>query len=174
MRTLDATVNEPRSRQREEELLLRLEVENFNSRYADVLDQGNLKEWPDFFAPSPFYKITSRENFSAGFPIGIMYCDSKEMLIDRATAILSSMEFSPRVIMHFISNHLVSNVVPSSAFSSRSNFLLVENMADQKPSFLMAGQDYNKFIWSESKLLLKERICVYDSILIQTSIIYPV
>jgi len=54
MKTLGATVNEHRTRQREEEILLRLEVDDFNSRYADVLDQGNLKEWPDFFAPSPF------------------------------------------------------------------------------------------------------------------------
>jgi anthranilate 1,2-dioxygenase small subunit len=84
------------------------------------------------------------------------------------------MEFSPRIITHFISNHFISDIIPGSAFSSRSNFLLVENMADQKPSLLMAGQYYDKFVWSESKLLLKERICVYDSILIQTSIIYPV
>jgi anthranilate 1,2-dioxygenase small subunit len=169
-----APLADHRDRQRQEELLLRLEVDDFNSRYADILDQGNLKEWPELFASSPFYKIASRENFSGGFPIGIMYCDSKEMLVDRVTSILSLMEFSPRIITHFISNHFISDVVRGSGFSCRSNFLLVENVADQKPSLLMVGQYYDKFVWSEEQLLLKERICVYDSILIQTSIIYPV
>jgi len=156
-----------------DELLLRLEVDDFNARYANVLDQGNLLDWPKFFSKEPFYKIASRENFSGNFPIGIMYCDSKAMLEDRVTSIVTSMEFSPRIVTHFISGHQLSDVAPAS-LAVRSNFLLVENMIDQKPSILMVGQYYDRFVREDGVLLLKERICVYDSILIQTSIIFPV
>jgi anthranilate 1,2-dioxygenase small subunit len=156
-----------------DELMLRFEVDDFNTRYANVLDQGDLLDWPKFFANEPFYKITSRENFSGTFPIGIMYCDSKMMLEDRVTSILTSMEFSPRILTHFISGLQLIDVTPA-AFSARSNFLLIENMIDQRPSILMVGQYYDKFIREGDALVLKERICVYDSILIKTSIIFPV
>ena len=60
----------------------RQEVEEFNLEYCRVLDEGRIEEWPNFFAEDPLYRITGRENFDGGFPLGVIYCDSMGMLKD--------------------------------------------------------------------------------------------
>src|SRR5688572_21331080 len=85
-------------------LLLRVEIDAFNAAYARVLDTGDLRQWPGFFADPPLYRVTSRENYAEGLPLGVMYCDSHGMLQDRVEAILSTAVFAPRSTLHFITN----------------------------------------------------------------------
>lgn len=158
----------------QQRLLLRLEIDEFNARYAAVLDRGNLSRWPEFFAADPLYRITSRENFDANLPISLIYCDSKGMLVDRADAIQNTMVFEPRVILHFITNVEVNEISGSGIVAAQSNFLLVENLVDRNPRLLMAGRYVDKFVREDGELLLKERHCVYDTVTVQTSVIYPV
>ena len=68
-------------------LALRLEIEEFNARYCHALDDGNLQNWPDFFTEDGFYSITARENFDANLPVGLVYCEGRGMMKDRAFAI---------------------------------------------------------------------------------------
>lgn len=75
----------------------RQEVEEFNLEYCRILDEGRIEEWPNFFAEDPLYRITGRENFDGGFPLGVMYCDSIGMMKDRAYAIAKTLVFSPRI-----------------------------------------------------------------------------
>jgi anthranilate 1,2-dioxygenase small subunit len=159
---------------REERLLLRLEVDEFNARYAAILDRGDLNEWPAQFTEQAVYKITSQENFDAGLPMGLMYCDSRGMFQDRVYAILNTTVFSPRNIVHFVTNVEIQGVQPSGSFAAQSNFLLVENIIDRNPRLLMAGRYIDKFARVDGRLLLEERLCVYDTLTIQISVIYPV
>jgi 3-phenylpropionate/cinnamic acid dioxygenase small subunit len=158
----------------QERLLLRLEIDEFNSRYAAALDRGDLREWPRFFAEDPLYRITARENFDAGMPIGLMYCDSAGMMEDRVSAVLGTTVFAPRAIVHLITNVGIDGISDDGAVAAQANFLLVENLLDRDPRLLMSGRYVDRFIRREGRLLLKERHCVYDSAIIQTSTVYPV
>jgi anthranilate 1,2-dioxygenase small subunit len=159
---------------RGEKTALRLEIEDFNTRYAAALDNGQLLEWPKFFSDEPFYRVTSRENFDAGMPIGLIYCDSMGMIVDRATSILTTMVYAPRTIIHFITNTTVG-AVDDAIIQAGANFLLVENLIDRNPSLLMAGRYDDIFVRdSEGELLLRKRQCIYDTVMIQTSLIFPV
>jgi 3-phenylpropionate/cinnamic acid dioxygenase small subunit len=154
-------------------LLLRVEIDEFNARYASVLDRGDLMEWPSFFSDNPLYRITSRENFCAGHPIGLIYCDSKAMLEDRATSILKTMVYAPRLITHYITNTVVTTC-ERDVISAEANFLLIENQIDRSPSVLMAGSYFDQFVRHDGRLVLRDRQCVYDTVMVQTSLIFPV
>jgi anthranilate 1,2-dioxygenase small subunit len=160
--------------QRQRELLLRLEIDEFNARYAAVLDRGDLRQWPACFADGAVYRITSRENFDAGLPAGVMYCDSRGMLEDRVEAVLNTTVFNPRTILHFISNLEIAGHGEDGLIGAQANFLLVENHIDRNPRLLMAGRYVDRFVRHEVGLLLMERHCVYDTLTIQTSVVYPV
>lgn len=158
-----------------QKLLLRVEVDAFNTRYAAILDRGDLSQWPALFANDPIYRITSRENFDAGLPIGLIYCDSRAMLEDRVASIKNTMVYSPRNILHFISNvEIDGDGEAGEALVAQANYLLVENMIDRDPRLLMAGRYLDKFLRDGDRLLLKERLCIYDTLLIQTSVVMPV
>ena len=46
----------------QQDLALRLEVEELFTEYTHVLDDGELEQWPEFFTDDCLYQIVSREN----------------------------------------------------------------------------------------------------------------
>jgi 3-phenylpropionate/cinnamic acid dioxygenase small subunit len=155
-------------------LALRLDVEDFHAGYAQVLDRGDLADWPGFFVENCVYRITGRENWDAGRPIGILYCDSRAMLEDRVFAIRKTAMYAPRTVLHFISNVRVTSSADAGTVTAEANFLLVENLIDRNPRLLMAGCYFDRFQREGTRLLIKERHCVYDTLTVQTSLVYPV
>src|SRR5207244_11581632 len=88
-------------------LLLHHEIESFNARYAQVLDEQRLADWTDMFTEDALYVVLSRENFDRGLPVGLIYCESKRMIHDRAFALMESSVFARRYLGHITRNQLV-------------------------------------------------------------------
>lgn len=153
---------------------LRLEIEEFNSAYAAVLDAGKIEEWPHFFTEDAIYRITGRENADVGLPVGLVYCEGIGMLRDRALAIAKTTMFAPRYLLHQVSNTRVLGVSASGAISASANYALFETLVDEKTVLQQVGRYHDRFVRGGSNLLLKERLCVYDSLVIDTALVFPV
>ncbi len=152
---------------------LRGEIEDFNYAYADALDCGRLTEWPTYFTEDGFYCIRSRENADAGLPVGLVYCEGMAMLLDRIDALIHTAMFEPRYYRHMISNTRVLGV-EGGVIRSESNYMLLETLIDQNTKILQAGKYVDEFVKVDGKLKLKSRDCIYDSLIVQTALIYPV
>ena len=85
-------------------LLLHHEIEQFNARYAAALDDQRLQDWVEMFADDAFYLVTSRENADQRLPVGLIYCEGKGMIRDRAFALEKTAMFAPRYLRHIIGN----------------------------------------------------------------------
>ena len=157
-----------------ERLKLRTEIEEFNSDYADALDSGDLDAWPQFFTEDAFYRIQSREDAEAGLPVGLVYCEGRAMILDRAYAIIHMLMYEPRYYRHLVTNTRVLSVAADGIIAARSNYLLLETNLDQDTKILQAGQYLDEFRRETGKLLLRSRNCVYDSLIVQTAIVTPV
>ena len=96
------------------------------------------------------------------------------MLEDRVESILSTTVFTPRSILHFVTNIELGAAQSDGSIAARANFLLLENMIDRNPRLLMAGRYHDRFVRRDGGLLIKERHCVYETLTVQTSLIYPV
>jgi anthranilate 1,2-dioxygenase small subunit len=153
---------------------LRLEIEEFNSAYAAVLDAGKIEEWPRFFADDAVYRITGRENADAGLAVGLVYCEGIGMLRDRALAIAKTTMFAPRYLLHQVSNVRVLGSSASGEITATANYALFETLVDEKTILQQVGRYRDRFVHGASGLLLKERICVYDSLIIDTALVFPV
>jgi 3-phenylpropionate/cinnamic acid dioxygenase small subunit len=153
---------------------LRLEIEEFNSAYAAVLDAGKIEEWPRFFADDAVYRITGRENADAGLAVGLVYCEGIGMLRDRALAIAKTTMFAPRYLLHQVSNVRVLGSSASGEITATGNYALFETLVDEKTILQQVGRYHDRFVRGASGLLLKERICVYDSLIIDTALVFPV
>lgn len=151
----------------------RLEIEEFHAAYCWTLDCGDVEHWPEYFTDDAVYRITARENADAGLPVGLVYADSKAMIRDRAFAIKHTQMYAPRTMQHFVTNVRVLEV-KGATIKAQSNYLLLQTLVDGPSTIHQAGRYYDTFVRAGGKLLLKERQCVYDTVLIANDLVLPV
>src|SRR5947208_7222380 len=152
---------------------LRLEIEEFHSAYCWTLDRGALEEWPEYFTDDAVYRITARENADAGLPVGLVYADSKAMIRDRAFALKHTQMYAPRTLQHLVTNVRVLQA-KGDAIKAQSNYLLLQTLVDGPTTIQQSGRYYDSFLRVEGKLKLKERQCIYDTVLIANDLVLPV
>jgi anthranilate 1,2-dioxygenase small subunit len=151
---------------------LRWAVEEFNYEYADVLDRGEIERWPDFFTDDGIYRLIARDNADSDLPLSLMSCDGKGMLKDRAYAIEHTEMFAPRYTMHHIGQIRVTDF-EDRIITAQANYIILETLIDEPTRLLQSGKYYDRFLMQGDTLLLKERRCVYDTVLVPTCIVFP-
>jgi 3-phenylpropionate/cinnamic acid dioxygenase small subunit len=154
-------------------LKLRARLADLYCDYGDALDDGELERWPDFFTEDCIYKIVPRENFERGLPIALIYCESRNMLADRVVALRETALYVPRIMRHLTSNIRVRAVEPN-GLRLTANFALLQTMPDQPSELFLCGMYHDRVVENGGQLRFAERICVYDSTIVPTSLIYPV
>ncbi|MFO0996539.1 MAG: aromatic-ring-hydroxylating dioxygenase subunit beta [Alphaproteobacteria bacterium] len=153
---------------------LRFELEEFNAEYANTLDEYDLDRWVDYFTEDALYRITARENFDANLPLGLVYCEGRGMLKDRALAILKTTTFASRYLRHFLGPARILDVADDGTIHARANYMVVQTELERPSQILQAGMYVDRFARTGGALRLRERHCVYDSLIIPNAIVFPV
>ncbi|HXW83193.1 MAG TPA: aromatic-ring-hydroxylating dioxygenase subunit beta [Candidatus Binataceae bacterium] len=155
-----------------EEFALRMEVEELYSEYAHVLDQDQLEQWPELFVDDCLYEIVSRENHERKLPLALMRCESKAMLTDRVTTIRQTQMFEPRALRHLVSS---LRVAPGDGvIRGEANYAVLQTLIDDETKILSAGRYLDVLVREGDALKFKSRTCIYDTVLVPNSIIYPI
>lgn len=152
---------------------LQYELEELYARYAEALDDGPLEDWPEFFTEECLYLIIPRDNHELGLPMAIVRCESRDMLRDRVTAVQETMMYEPRYLRHHVTNLRVRSV-DGEVLSAVANFSVIEVLPDELPRILMVGRYLDTLRREEGAWRFSERRCVFDSLLVPNSIIFPV
>lgn len=156
-------------------LWLHHEIGQFNARYAAALDAQRLDEWTEMFTDDAFYLVTSRENADRGLPVGLIYCDSRRMIHDRAFALEKTAMFAPRYLRHIIGNLVVLGEDADGDIRAQANYAVLQVLFDRPDATLhQVGVYYDRFRRTDSGLKLRERRCVYDNLLVPNALCLPV
>ena len=161
---MDQTLND--------QLALRLRVDDLYADYAHALDDDRLEDWPGFFTEGGRYRIVTRENRELGLPLSIIYCDGRGMMIDRITAMRTANVYEPHVYCHAISAVRVLGV-NDGEIRARGNFTVLRTMTDGETSIFACGRTFDTLVEEDGKLRLRERIVVLDSRRIDTLLVIP-
>ena len=155
------------------DVALQFEIEDLYSRYGALLDDGPLREWPDLFAEQCLYLLIPRDNYDRGLPLAIIRCESRAMLTDRIRAAQETIMHEPRYLRHQITNVRVTNVA-GAHIETIAHFSVMEVLPDELPRILAVGR-YIDVIQrrSDGALEFSEKRCVYDSVLVPNTIVYP-
>ena len=151
---------------------LRLELEELYAGYAACLDEERFEEWPEFFTEPCLYKIVPRENFERGLPLATWLCESKGYLLDRVTAIRKTAVYAPRYVRRMVSGIRVIGWTDT-VLEVRANYLALETLQDELTRVFNAGQYRDKLVVDGGKLKFREKVCIFDSVLVPNSLIYP-
>jgi anthranilate 1,2-dioxygenase small subunit len=155
-------------------LLLHHEVDQFNAAYAAALDEQRLSDWVEMFTDDAFYVVISRENADKGMPVGLIYCDSKAMIHDRAFALEKTAMFAPRYLRHVIGNLQILGA-DNGAIRARANYVVIQVLYDRPEARLhQVGVYYDVFRRIDGALKLAERRCIYDNLLVDNALCLPV
>ena len=152
---------------------LRARLADLYCAYSDALDEGELESWPDFYTEECVYKVIPRENFEAGLPIALIYCESRGMLVDRVVALHETALFVPRTVRHLTGNIRLRALEPQ-GLRLTANFALFQTMTDQPSELFLCGRYHDRVVEHGGRLRFAERICVYDSTIVPISLVYPV
>lgn len=158
-----------------EAVLMRHEIETFNTAYATALDDQRLMDWVELFADDALYVVLSRENFERDLPVGLIYCENKGMIRDRAFALKETAMFAPRYMRHMIANPSVGAETSDGIITARANYVVLQVLFDRPDATLhQVGTYYDRFHRTPAGLKLLERRCVYDNLLVPNALCLPV
>ncbi len=150
-----------------------LALQNLYSDYATCLDDGHLEEWPEFFLDECEYRIQPRENYERSLPLSIMWLESKGMLKDRVYGVRNTLYHDPYYQRHVVSAPRVTRIA-GGEIRSEANYLVLRIKRDELPEILNVGRYIDTVRETPDGLKFKARLCIFDSELIQNSIIYPI
>jgi 3-phenylpropionate/cinnamic acid dioxygenase small subunit len=154
-------------------LELRARIADLYCAYADTLDDGELEGWPDFFTEDCVYKVIPRVNFERGLPVALIYCESRAMLADRVVALRETALFAPRLVRH-LTSAIRLRAIDRDGLRLTASFALCQTMANEPSELFLCGRYLDRVVEDGGTLRFAERICVYDSTTVPTSLVYPV
>jgi salicylate 5-hydroxylase small subunit len=154
-------------------LELRQRLADLYAGYDAALDEGEYERWPEFFVEAGIYKITPRENYDAGLPVAMIYCESRAMLADRVAAIRETTLYAPRIIRRVMGAPSLLGIEDGMMRLAQS-FSLFETMLNETSTVFLCGRCYDRVVDNGGTLKFAERICVTDATNIPLSLIFPI
>jgi salicylate 5-hydroxylase small subunit len=152
---------------------LRLRLADLYTAYDAALDEGAYERWPEFFTEACVYKITPRENYEAGLPIAMVYCESRAMLADRVVALRGTTLYAPRIMRRVMGAPALTAIEPGGMWLQQS-FALFETMLNEPSRVFLCGRCYDRVVEHGGALSFAERICVTDSTVVPASLVFPI
>lgn len=154
-------------------LELRAEIADLYAEYGDVLDAGEYERWTGLFTKHCLYLVIPRENHERGLPLATVRAESRAMLEDRVHAIRQTQMYVPRWIRHVIGTPRLLGVADG-AIAARTSYAVFETQPDQMTRILNVGRYEDEIVRDEGRLRFRRKLCVFDSILIPTSLVLPI
>lgn len=150
-----------------------LEVSALNAACAAAIDAGRLEEWPGFFLDRCHYKVTTADNHARAYQAGLIYADSRAMLVDRVAALRGVNIYEGQRYRHILGMPLVVRDADGT-LSVETSLLVVRTMRDGQMSLFAAGVYLDKISRDEAGAWrYAERIVVCDSQRIDTLLAIP-
>jgi salicylate 5-hydroxylase small subunit len=151
---------------------LRLELEALYADYAAALDEERFEDWPEFFTADCTYKIIPRENFERGLPLATWSSENRDNLLDRVVAIRRTMVYAPRYMRRLVTGIRILGW-EGEVLQVRANYLALETLTDELTRVFNTGQYRDRIVVADGRLRFREKLCVFDSLLVPNSLIFP-
>jgi anthranilate 1,2-dioxygenase small subunit len=140
--------------------------------YIRCIDHDELESWPSFFTDPCLYKVTTAENLKLGYQSGIIYADTKAMLIDRVAALRQANVYEKQCYRHILG---LSNIVKVGGGEAESEtpFVVVRIMHDGRSDIFATGVYLDTVRSAGKNLKFAQRVVVCDSSRIDTLMALP-
>ena len=140
--------------------------------YARCIDNGDLDAWPEFFAEQCIYKITTADNHSQGLEAGVVFANSRAMLVDRITSLHEANVYERHAYRHFLGLPWIKSQ-DGRRVASETSFFVIRIMRDGTTDIYATGRYLDLYSLETTSPKLIERIVVCDSSRFDTLLALP-
>ena len=140
--------------------------------YSRCIDSNALEAWPDFFLDRCLYKVTTAENHRNGFEAGVIYADSKGMLIDRVQALRQANIYEKQSYRHIVGLPSIVRNGGGEA-DAETPFLVMRIMHDGQTDVFATGLYLDTYRAEGDQLKFARRLVVCDSSRFDTLLAIP-
>lgn len=140
--------------------------------YVRCIDEGPLESWPEFFTEDCLYQVTTAKNYRAAMPAGLIWANTRAMLVDRVTALREANIYERHTYRHIIGQPAIL-AEDGPEVASETPFLVVRVTGDGPTDLFATGRYVDRYLVLEDTALLRERIVVCDSSRIDTLLALP-
>jgi anthranilate 1,2-dioxygenase small subunit len=147
-------------------------INHVQNAYARCIDSGRLEAWPEFFEEDCLYKITTADNFAQGLEAGVIFANSRGMLLDRVASLREANIYERHVYRHFLGQPWITSEDASEA-RSETSFFVARIMRDGTTDVYATGRYIDAWRLNGGAPKLKERIVVCDSSRFDTLLALP-
>lgn len=147
-------------------------IAQVQAAYARCIDNGDLDAWPDFFAEQCVYKITTAENHGQGLEAGVVFANSRAMLVDRITSLREANVYERHTYRHFLGHPWIKSQ-DGARVASETSFFVVRIMRDGTTDIYATGRYLDLYSLQAGEPKLIERIVVCDSSRFDTLLALP-
>lgn len=140
--------------------------------YVRAIDGDRLEAWPEFFLERCRYTITTDENHRAGLEAGIVYADSRAMLVDRVSALREANIYERHRYRHILGQPWILEG-EGDEVRSETPFLVARIMRSGETEIFASGRYLDVWRIELNGARLAERIVVCDSSRIDTLLALP-
>ena len=140
---------------------------------ARLIDENRWEAWAALFTADGVYKIVSRENAEENLPLGLVYCDSRDMIADRILSLRKANIYNLHYDRHMVSNVLVTGR-ENGVLSVQSNYVVYQSTPSGETSLFSVGKYADKIVIEGEAARFKERIVVADTGAVKNLISSPI
>ena len=115
------------------------EISALNAACASAIDADRLEEWPGFFHEQCLYKVTTADNHAAGYQAGVIYADTRNMLIDRIAALRQANIYERQRYRHILGMPLIAPGADGTQ-NVETPFLVIRTMREGQMDIFAAGR----------------------------------
>jgi anthranilate 1,2-dioxygenase small subunit len=147
-------------------------INHAQGAYARCIDNGALEAWPDFFEENCIYKITTADNYAQGLEAGVIFANSRGMLIDRVASLREANVYERHVYRHFLGQPWILSQ-DAAEVRSETSFFVARIMRDGTTDIYATGRYMDVYRLNGGAPTIRERIVVCDSSRFDTLLALP-
>lgn len=132
--------------------------------HGDLLDEDRLDEWTELFTDDCLYLVIPRENVERGLPLAAIRCESRGYLKDRVVAVRETSMYAPRS-----QRHVIGAARQQADGTVTASYAVFQTLVDEPTTVFSTGRYVARIDGSQ----FAELRCIYDSTLVDNSIVKP-
>ena len=139
-----------------------------------AIDNDALEQWPEFFLEKCLYMVISRSSYEAGRRAAFIYCDNRDMLVDRVRSLRSANVYQPHLYRHILSGPRILSAQREMVKTETSFAVIRTFLPDGAMTLFSAGRYLDEIFLEGTSARFHSRIAVTDSDTIDMLLVIPI
>ena len=141
--------------------------------YVHLIDEDRLEDWVELFTDDCTYKILSRENVDAGYPLELLSCHNKGMLRDRVVSLREANLYNLHTDKHVL-GMVRTNQESDGVWTAQANFSVYQSTLDGETDLFAVGTYRDRVVFDDGRPLFAEKIVVNDTFAVARMLSTPI